>query len=97
LLSLEGVKFKTYVKTDTVTACGTVDLNLTSVGSERLGGVFCGNTALECETACGDVVLSQTKLLKRCTSGDLNLSCDNIDTSDLFGDGVLDLDTGVDL
>jgi hypothetical protein len=42
------------------------------------------------------VVLGQTKLLKRCTSGDLDLSCNDIDTCDFLGDGVLDLDTGVD-
>ena len=42
------------------------------------------------------MVLSQTKLLKRCTSSDLDLGCNDIDTSDLLGDGVLDLDTRVD-
>ena len=42
------------------------------------------------------MVLSQTELLERCTSGDLDLSCDNIDTSNLLGDGVFDLDTRVD-
>jgi hypothetical protein len=83
------------IETDTVTASGTVDLNLASVGSERLGRVLCGDTALEGETTCGDVVLSQTKLLERRTSGDLNLSSNDIDTSDLLSDGVLDLDTGV--
>ena len=41
------------------------------------------------------MVLGQTKLLERCTSGDLDLSCNNIDTSDLLSDGVLDLDTGI--
>ena len=43
------------------------------------------------------MVLGQTKLLKRCTSGDLDLSCNDIDTRDFLGDGVLDLDTRVDL
>ena len=83
------------IETDTVTASGTVDLNLASVGSERLGWVLCSDTALEGETTCGDVVLGQTKLLERCTSGDLDLSCHNINTSDLLSDGVLDLDTRV--
>jgi hypothetical protein len=35
-------------------------------------------------------------LLEGSTSGDLNLSSDNVDTSDLLSDGVLDLDTRVD-
>jgi hypothetical protein len=42
------------------------------------------------------VVLGQTELLEGSTSGDLNLSSDNVDTSDLLSDGVLDLDTRVD-
>lgn len=41
--------------------------------------------------------MGQTELLKRCTSGDLDLSSNDIDTRDFLGDGVLDLDTGVDL
>ena len=60
-----------------------------------MGRVLCGDTALEGETTCGDVVLGQTKLLERCTGGDLDLSCNDIDTSDLLSDGVLDLDTGI--
>lgn len=82
---------------NTVTASGTVDFNLASVWGELLGGVFCRDTALEGETACGNVVLSQAKLLKRGTGRNLDLSGDDIDTSDLLGDGVLNLDTGVDL
>jgi hypothetical protein len=37
------------------------------------------------------MVLGQTELLERCTSSDLDLCRNNIDTSDLFGNGVLDL------
>jgi hypothetical protein len=43
------------------------------------------------------VVLGQTKLLERCTCSNLDLCGYDVDTSDLLGDGVLDLDTGVDL
>jgi hypothetical protein len=43
------------------------------------------------------VVLSQAKLLERCTSCNLDLCGDNVDTGDFLGNGVLDLDTGVDL
>ena len=42
------------------------------------------------------MVLGETELLERCTSGNLNLSCDNVDTRDFLGDRVLDLDTRID-
>ena len=95
-LGLAGRASWTYIETNTVAASGTVDLNLTSIRSECLGRVFCGDAALEGEAARRDVVLSQAKLLERCTSGDLDLSCNDVDTSDLLGDCVLDLDTRVD-
>lgn len=88
--------YKVFNLPNTVTASGTVDLDLASVRSELLGGVFCGDTALEGETASGDVVLGQTELLKGRTSSNLDLSSDDVDTSDLLCDGVLNLDTGVD-
>lgn len=43
-----------------------------------------------------DVVLGKTKLFEGDTCGNLDLGSNDIDTGDLFGDGVLDLDTGVD-
>lgn len=49
---------------DTVSTSRTVDFNLSSVRSEALGGVFRGDTALEGETASGDVILSQAELLE---------------------------------
>ena len=48
----------------TVSTSRTVDFNLSGIGSEALGGVFRGDTALEGETASRDVILSQTELLK---------------------------------
>src|SRR5690242_1362678 len=90
------VDYKVFNLPNTVTASGTVDLDLASVRSELLRGVFCGDTALEGETASGDVVLGQTELLKGRTSSNLDLSSDNVDTSDLLCDGVLNLDTWVD-
>jgi hypothetical protein len=44
-----------------------------------------------------DVLLGQAELSKGDSGSDLDLSGDNVDTGDLLGDGVLDLDTGVDL
>lgn len=81
---------------DAVSTSGTVDLNLSSVRSKALGGVFCGDTALEGKAASRDVVLSQAKLLKRCTSSNLNLRSNDIDAGNLLGNGVLDLNTWVD-
>lgn len=43
-----------------------------------------------------NVFLGQAKLGKGDTSSNLDLGSDDIDTSDLLSDGVLDLDTGVD-
>lgn len=74
-----------------VSACGTVHFDLSSVGREAVGRVLSCDTALECEAAGRDVILGQTELLKGSTGRNLNLGCDNIDTSDLLGDGVLDL------
>jgi hypothetical protein len=81
---------------DSVATSRAVHLDLSCVRCEVLCRILSRDTALEGETACGDVVLGQTKLLKRGTGCDLNLSRDNIDTRDLLGDGVLNLDTGVD-
>ena len=87
----------TYIKSDTVATSGTVDLDLTSVGSKRLRGVLSGNAALERETASRNVVLGQTELLEGSTSSNLDLGRHNIDTSDFLGDCVLYLNTRIDL
>lgn len=81
---------------DTVSTSGTVYLNLSSVRREALSGIFGGDTALEGKTASRDVILSQTELLKGSACGNLDLCGNNIDASDFFGNGVLNLNTGVD-
>ena len=48
-------------------------------------------------TTLGNGILGETELRKRGTSRDLDLCCDDVDTGDLLGDRVLDLDTRVDL
>lgn len=85
------------VQTDTVTTSGTVDLDLTGVRGEALGRILGGDTALDGETTSRDALLRQAQLLERGTGSNLDLGGDDINTRDLFGDGVLDLDTGVDL
>lgn len=85
------------VESDACTTGGSVDLDLSSIGAELLSRVFGGDTALDSETASGDAVLGQAQLGKGGTSCDLNLSGHNINASDLFSNGVLDLDSRVDL
>jgi hypothetical protein len=85
------------IETDSVTTRRTVYLDLAGIWCKALRRVFCGDTALEGKSSCGDVVLGQTKLLERCTCGDLDLCSYNIDACHFFGDGVLNLNTRVDL
>lgn len=87
----------TSVQTDTVTTRRAVNLDLASIRLEALGGILGSDSALDSETTGGNAVLGKTELAKSSTSSDLDLSSDNVDTSDLLSDGVLDLDTRVDL
>jgi hypothetical protein len=85
------------IKTDSVTTSGTVDLDLSGIGTEVLGGVLSGDTALNGVTTGRDTVLGQSKLLKTSSGSNLDLGGNNINSGNLLGDSVLDLDTGVDL
>jgi hypothetical protein len=85
------------VQSNTVTTGGSVDLDLTCVRLETGSGVFGRNTTLNRETTSVNVLLGQTELSKGNTRCDLDLSGDDINTGNLFGDSVLDLDTRVDL
>ena len=86
----------TTVETDSVTTRRAVDLDLSGIRREALGGVFCGNSALEGEAAGRDVVLRETELLERGSSRDLDLRSDDVDARNFFRDGVLDLDARID-
>jgi hypothetical protein len=44
-----------------------------------------------------NTILGKTKLLQGCSGSDLDLGGNDVDARDLLGDGVLDLDAGVDL
>lgn len=85
---------RTRVETNAVSACAAVDLDLTGVGLEVLGGVFSSDTALDGVSALADRVLGETELGKARSGSDLDLGGDDVDTGDGFGDGVFDLDTG---
>jgi hypothetical protein len=88
---------RTGVQSNTISTGRSVDLDLSGIRLETLGSILRSDSTLNGETSSVDVILSKTKLLERDTGGNLDLSSDNIDTGDLLGDGVLDLDTGVDL
>ena len=85
------------VKSDTVTSSRPVHFDLPRVRLEARRSVFSGDAALNGESSSVNVVLGQTELLKGGPGSNLDLSCHNVDTGDLFRDGVLDLDTRVDL
>lgn len=52
---------------------------------------FGSDTTLYGKAPSCDAILSQTKLLERSASGNLDLSSDDIDTGDLLSNCVLDL------
>lgn len=85
------------VKTNTVTTSRSVDFNFSGIWSEVLRGIFGGDTALDGKTTSGDSVLGKAELRKSSTSSDLDLGSDNINAGDFLSNGVLDLNTGVDL
>ena len=72
------------VEANTVTAGTAVHFDLSGIGLEALSGILSGDTALNGESALGDGILSETKLRKGCSSSNLDLSSDDIETSDLL-------------
>ena len=68
-----------------------VDLDLSRVGREAIGRILGGDTALEGKAAGGDVILCEAELLERGSGGNLDLSGNDVDAGNFFGDGMLDL------
>ena len=56
-----------------------------------LSNHLCSDTALNGKATNADLVLRETELLESCTSSNLDLGGDDIDTRDLFRNRVLDL------
>ena len=56
-----------------------------------------GDSALNGIASLGDGILGEAQLWQRSTGGNLDLRCDNVNAGDLLSDGVLDLDSRVDL
>ena len=85
------------VHTDATASRVTVDGDGTSVGGKVLLGILGGNTALNGNTTGANVLLDQTNLVEGGAGSNAKLGLDNVHAGDLLRDGVLDLDTGVDL
>lgn len=79
------------VQSDSEPARRSVNFDLASVRCETLGWIFGGDSTLYGKTSDGDFVFCQTKLLKGRTSSNLDLSSDNVDARDFFGNGMFDL------
>ena len=77
-------KSRASVESNTITPRASVHLDLTSVRLEVGGCILSGNSALDREASLRDILLGKAKLRESSTSRDLNLSSDNIDTSDFL-------------
>lgn len=85
------------INTDTHATRAAEDLDDAGVRLESSGGILSGDTALHGVTTDGDVLLLEAKVLESLTASNANLALDKVNSSDLLSDGVLDLDTRVDL
>mmetsp|Transcript_21330 Transcript_21330/g.51566 ORF Transcript_21330/g.51566 Transcript_21330/m.51566 type:complete len:467 (+) Transcript_21330:783-2183(+) len=75
----------------------TVEGDDSRVGGEVPFGVLGGDAALDGHAAGDDVLLFETDLLEGGATGNADLGLDDVDSGDLFGHGVLDLNPGIDL
>jgi hypothetical protein len=82
------------VESHTTAAGRVVHLDLAGAGAEVIPRILGVDAALDGVAAELDVALRE---LQRLAHGDKNLLLDEVDASDLLGDGVLDLDALVDL
>ena len=77
-------KSRTSVESNTITPGTSVHLDLASVRLEVGGCILSSDSALDREASLCDVLLGKAKLRESSTSCNLNLSSDNIDTSDFL-------------
>jgi hypothetical protein len=87
---------RTSIKSNTISTSRSVNFDLTSIGLESLSGVFSRDSTLDGETSSVDMLLGKTELFEGDTSSNLDLGSNDIDTGNFLGNGVLDLDSGVD-
>jgi hypothetical protein len=75
---------RTGIQSHTITTRTPVHFDLSGIRLESLSGIFSGDTALNGETTSSDCLLGETERGERGTSSDLDLSGNDIDTSDLL-------------
>mmetsp|Transcript_7802 Transcript_7802/g.13284 ORF Transcript_7802/g.13284 Transcript_7802/m.13284 type:complete len:211 (-) Transcript_7802:766-1398(-) len=75
----------------------TVQRNSTSIGSKITFRVLSSDTALDSNATRFDILLLETNFLKGSTTCNTDLSLNNINSSNFFGNSVLDLNTRIDL
>jgi hypothetical protein len=81
---LSSCESRTSVQPNPVPSRTSVDLDLSSVRLEVGRGVFGGDPALDSEPSFGDRVLGESERGEGSSSGDLDLSGDDIDPGDLL-------------
>ena len=72
------------IQANTIATSTAVHLDLACIGLESNSSILRRNTTLDSEPATGDTLLSQTKLCEGGTGGNLDLSGNDVDTSDLL-------------
>lgn len=81
------------VETDSHAFSRAEHFNSSGIWLESLGWIFRSDSALDGRSIGLDGVLRQFKVLQRLSFSDTDLCLNQIDASDLFSDGVLDLKT----
>lgn len=74
----------TGVESNTIAAGTAINLDLSCVRLEVCSSVFGSDTALNCKAALCDRFLRQTELRERCTSCDLYLGSDDVESRDFL-------------
>src|SRR3989441_1095454 len=87
------------IQTDSESGAGAPGVDTAGIGQEVVGGVLGGDAALHCEPTGAHHLLRADADLRRpqlISFADAQLRLDQVDASDLLGDGVLDLQARVD-
>ena len=88
------------VQTDAEAAAAAVGNQLAGIGHKVIGRVLGGNTALDSMADGGQLILLRQgdfRAVQVVALGNLDLCLHNVDTGDLLGNGVFNLNAGVNL